>query len=280
MNSKIVKFFLATLLALLATAGGAQDSTGDSAAQDGRELSHAVRKSMDPNVWIKLMNSMMSGELQGQPAIASCVECHTDEDVARYQQDFGGMLHAMNPMMQMLSPQGFTAYANGMTAPMTAMINPMTGMMTPMMGMVNPMTGMMMAPVTGMMNPMTGMMTNPMTGMMMNPMTGMMMNPMTGMMLNPMTGMMMNPMTGMMMNPMTGMMPGMTAPGAVLPPIGGHSLPGMPQMPQQMPGMGGGGMMPQGMMDPGQYEKFYRQWTEMMSKMSGPQSGSGGASSQ
>jgi hypothetical protein len=91
---------------------------------------------------------MMTGKLQGQPAIASCVGCHTPEDIARYQKDFGGMMHSMDPMMQMANPQAYT----GMMAPMTAMINPMTGMMMAPMGMMmNPMTG-MMAPMTGMMD--------------------------------------------------------------------------------------------------------------------------------
>ncbi len=49
-----------------------------------------------------------------------------------------------------------------------------------------------------------------------------------------------------------GMMPQM--PGG-MPPMGM-----MPQMPGAMPG-------PQAIMDPEQYEKFYQQWQEMMSKM-------------
>ncbi|MDH3449487.1 MAG: hypothetical protein OEO18_15190 [Gammaproteobacteria bacterium] len=48
-------------------------------------------------------------------------------------------------------------------------------------------------------------------------------------------------------------------------------MPGMPGMPQ-MPGQGGAGTpgaMPNqpGIMDPKQYEQFYKQWTEMMSRM-------------
>ena len=144
MNNRTVRLYLAAALAFFASVAGAQETGAENAPRDTQELSVAVQKSMDPNVWIKLMNSMMSGELQGQPAIASCVECHTDEDVARYQKDFGGMLQAMNPVMQMGNPQLYGGMANGMTA----MINPMTGMITPMMGMAYPMTGMMMAPMT------------------------------------------------------------------------------------------------------------------------------------
>ena len=50
-------------------------------------------------------------------------------------------------------------------------------------------------------------------------------------------------------------------------------MPPMGMMPQ-MPGMGGTapGTMPnqQGIMDPKQYEQFYKQWTDMMSKMNPP----------
>ena len=62
--------------------------------------------------------------------------------------------------------------------------------------------------------------------------------------------------------PPMGMMPQM--PGAGAPPIApGMAMPPMgmmPQMPGAMPG-------PQAIMDPEQYEKFYQQWQEMMSKM-------------
>jgi hypothetical protein len=163
MNTSIVKLLLAVLLGLTTSVSMAADEATDNTAAADPEMSYAMQKSMDPNVWIKLMNSMMSGELQGQPLISSCVECHDNEDIARYQKDYGGMMQAMNPMMHMANPQAYGDAATGM-------MNPMTGMMAPMTGMMNPMTG-MMAPMTGMMNPMTGMMA-PMTGMM-NPMTGM-----------------------------------------------------------------------------------------------------------
>jgi len=276
MNIRIMKLLSAVLFGLTASISMAADTPEESTtATANPEMSEAMQKSMDPNVWIKLMNSMMSGELQGQPLISSCVECHTDEDIARYQKDYGGMLQAMDPMMHMTNPQAYGGTATGMMAPMTGMMNPMTGMMAPMTGMMNPMTG-MMAPMTGMMNPMTGMMA-PMTGMM-NPMTGMM-APM-GMMMNPMTGMMMAPMMGMM-NPMTGMgmMPGMgmpQMPGMGMPQMPGMGMPPMGMMPQMPGGMPPMGMMPQmpgatpgpqAIMDPEQYEKFYQQWQEMMSNM-------------
>ena len=130
---------------------------------------------------------------------------------------------------------------------MSAMMAPMMGMMNPgmYMNMMNP----MMAPAMGMMNP----------SMMMNPMMGMnMMYPMMGMM-NP--SMMMNPMMGMnMMYPMMGMM------GPMMNPMSSMSMPGMGGM--GMHGSNPMSQMPGGqMMDPKQYEDWFKQWTEMMNNM-------------
>ncbi|UCH41573.1 MAG: hypothetical protein JSU67_07885, partial [Gammaproteobacteria bacterium] len=154
MSNNLTKLILALMLGLSASLAQAAESTQDPAAQGEAVVSEAMHKSMDPAVWTKLMNSMMSGELQGQPIIAACVECHTSEDIARYQEEYGGMMHAMNPMMQMASPQFYGNAAGGMMAPMTGMMMAPMGMMTPMMmapmGMMNPM---MMAPMTGMMMP-------------------------------------------------------------------------------------------------------------------------------
>jgi len=52
-------------------------------------------------------------------------------------------------------------------------------------------------------------------------------------------------------------------------------MPGMPPMGMmpQMPGAGttpGGMPSQQGIMDPKQYEQFYKQWTDMMSNMAPP----------
>ena len=258
MNTSILKILLAMFFGLALSQSMAADTPEESttAAADP-EMSQALQKSMDPDVWIKLMNSMMSGELQGQPPTSSCVECHTDEDIERYQKEYGGMLSAMDPLLHMVNPQAYGVAATGMMAPMTGMMNPMTGMMmVPMGTMMNPMTGMMMAPMTGMMNPMTGM--GMMPGMGMPQMPGMGMPPMgmmPGMGMPQMPGMGMPPMPGGM--PPMGMMPQM--PGAGVPPIGAPGM-AMPQMPGAMPG-------PQAIMDPEQYEKFYQQWQEMMSKM-------------
>ncbi len=67
-------------------------------------------------------------------------------------------------------------------------------------------------------------------------------------------------------------MPGMGMPGMGMPGMGAPTMPGMPPMGMmpQMPGAGTApGAMPnsQAIMDPKQYEQFYKQWTDMMSKM-------------
>jgi len=260
MNNKgIIKFLLALTLGLSGALANAAESTPEAGGQGQDPMSYAMQKTMDPNVWTKLMGSMMSGELQGQPMIASCVECHTSEDIARYQKDYGGMMHAMNPMMQAANPQ---FYGGAMMAPMTGMMNPMTGMMMAPMGMMSPM---MMAPM-GMMNP-----------MMMAPMTGMMM-PGMGMPGAPGAGMPPIGVPAMPGMPPMGMMPQMPPAVPGMPPMGmmPQMPPGMPPMGMmpQMPGMGGtapGAMQGQpGIMDPKQYEQFYQQWTDMMSKMAQP----------
>ena len=73
MKTRISKILIALVVGLAGTSALATEP-----ADEGAAASQALQKSMDPNVWIKLMNSMMSGELQGQPLISSCVECHDD----------------------------------------------------------------------------------------------------------------------------------------------------------------------------------------------------------
>ena len=81
MRTAITNTLLTLLLSAITALATAAESTpeGTDAASGHKDLSYAVQKSMDPNVWMKLMNDMMTGKLQGQPAIASCVGCHTPE---------------------------------------------------------------------------------------------------------------------------------------------------------------------------------------------------------
>ena len=138
------------------------------------QMTPAMQKSMDPSVMANMMNMMMTSP-DKMMSMESCAQCHTGEDIARYQKDFGPMMEAMKPMMNMMNPM------MGMMYPMMApMVNPMMGMMGPTMGMMNP----MMAPMMGMMGPMMYPMKD-MNSAMMSPMMGMM-NPMMAPMMNPM----------------------------------------------------------------------------------------------
>ena len=240
----------------------------DAAALAAADQSYAVQQSLDPNVWSKVMTQIM----QGKPSTEICAACHLPETVARYQREFGPYMDSMYAPYQSMMNSG--AAGN----PMAGMMNP-GAMANPMAGMMNP--GAMANPMAGMMNP--GAMANPMAGMM-NP--GTMMNPM-GSMMNPMAmmnPMMMGPAMGMM-NPMTMMNPMMMGPARGM--MGPTSMMGNPAMGMMNPGammnpmMGGnptGGMMGQGMgmpgsmpsaqlMDPKQYEQFFKMWTEMMGNM-------------
>ena len=138
------------------------------------QMSQAMQKSMDPQVMNNMMNMMMTSP-DKLMTMESCAQCHTDEEIARYQKDFGPMMEAMKPMMSMMNPM------MGMMYPMMApMVNPMMGMMGPTMGMMYP----MMNPTMGMMSPMINPMMD-MSGAMMSPTMGMvnpMMAPMMGMM--------------------------------------------------------------------------------------------------
>ena len=98
------------------------------------DMSASMQKSMDPAVWTRLMGMMMNP--QGASPIAACAECHTDEEVAQYQKDYGPAMNAMwDPFKQVLNPNTWGA----MMQPASAMMNPMAWM-GPSTAMMNPMT--------------------------------------------------------------------------------------------------------------------------------------------
>ena len=122
----------------------AEEAKKNQTATPGMQnMTPAMQKAMDPNVWSNMMAMMVDPEKA--MSLESCAQCHEGEDLARYQKDFGPMMEAMKPMMSMMNPHMMSSMMN----PMMGMMNPMMGMMNPMMGMMNPMMGMM-----GMMNPM------------------------------------------------------------------------------------------------------------------------------
>ena len=184
-RNKIVQLIAVAICLFVATAATiqAEEHAGKEAENKSNatapnlnwgQMSQATQKSMDPEVMNNLMNMMMTSP-DKLMTMESCAQCHTGEEIARYQKDFGPMMEAMKPMMSMMNPM------MGMMYPMMApMVNPMMGMMGPTMGMMNP----MMAPTMGMMSPMMNPMMD-MSGAMMSPMMGMM-NPMMAPMMNPM----------------------------------------------------------------------------------------------
>ena len=181
---KITKLLIAAAFVVgIGAAVNAEENASSSAAMPG--MTHAMQKTMDPEVWSKMMGMMM--DPAKAMSMESCAMCHEGDDLARYAKDFGPMMDASQQMAKFMSPHQMMQMANPM---MGMMMNPMS-MMYPMMGMMGPMMGMMNPMMMGMMNPMA--MMNPMT--MMNPMMmGGMMNPMMmgGSNANPM-GQMMQP---------------------------------------------------------------------------------------
>ncbi|MDW3094225.1 MAG: hypothetical protein R8G33_00980 [Gammaproteobacteria bacterium] len=180
-----------TLLALLLLLTGFTFVNAEDAAPTNAMagMSYPMQKSMDPNVWMKMMPMMM--DPSKMMSMENCALCHEGDDLARYAKDFGPMMEPMKELAKAASPHQ-----------MASMMNPFMNSMGGMGGMMNPAMYMnMMYPMMGMMGPMMGMM-----GPMMGGMGGMnMMNPMG--MMGPMMGGM-GGMGGMnMMNPM-GMMGG------------------------------------------------------------------------
>ena len=220
--------FIASIVSIQAE--DAQQAQAATPSTSG-SMTTTMQKSMDPNVWAQMMAMMMNPQ-KSSPG-ATCALCHEAADVARFQKDFGPMMHAMwQPYKAMMNPQM-----------MTSMMDP-----NAYMGMMNPMNMMNPAMYMNMMNPMMGMM-GPMMASMMNPMG--MMGPMMGMM-NPMN--MMNPAMYMnMMYPMMGMMGPMM--GMMGPMAGGMNMYG--GNPTTQPG---GGQA----MDPKQHGQWFSQWTDMM----------------
>ena len=75
-----------------------------------QEMTPAMQKSMDPNVWSNMMAMMMNPEKA--MSMESCAQCHDAETVARYAKDFGPMMEAMKPMMSMMNPHQMSSMMN------------------------------------------------------------------------------------------------------------------------------------------------------------------------
>ena len=152
-------------------------------------VNFAMQKMMDPNTMTLMMSMIMNPKdvtVEGM-----CVICHTGEDIARYQTNYGPMLDAMwAPFQASMNPATYTGMM-GMADPMMGGYGGMGAtnpMFNPAMWM-DPMTWMNPGNYMGLMNPMTWMnagnymqMMNPMAYMnMMGPMMGGYGNPMAQM---------------------------------------------------------------------------------------------------
>ena len=61
-------------------------------------VAESIAKMMDPNTYVLMMTMAMDPRIWMNP-MSSCVACHNNEDVARYQQVFGPFTSMMNPAM-------------------------------------------------------------------------------------------------------------------------------------------------------------------------------------
>ncbi len=99
-------------------------------------MTYSMRKSMDPNTWIQMMTSMMNPH--SASPFAMCASCHEEEDIARYQKQFGPMMQSMwgsyaammdpHAMGQMMNPTTMTQMMHQMMAMPMQMMMPMMGM--------------------------------------------------------------------------------------------------------------------------------------------------------
>ena len=96
------------VLLFMAVTGSASVMAQQQATPAQNELpraAYAFAKMMDPNTWMQMMTMSMDPRIWMNP-ISSCVACHDNEDVARYQQVFGPFTAMMNPVM-MTNPQAY-----------------------------------------------------------------------------------------------------------------------------------------------------------------------------
>lgn len=91
---------LLLLLVMAATGNGSvlAQQPATPATNELPRAAYAFAKMMDPNSWMQMMTMSMDPRIWMNP-ISSCVACHDNEDVARYQQVFGPFTAMMNPVM-------------------------------------------------------------------------------------------------------------------------------------------------------------------------------------
>ena len=109
MKKKAIFRLLGSVLLLSSLQGMAQET----AVED--PMVHSLSKMVDPSVYTNLMTQMMTNPMGVMMnPFSTCGQCHTSEDMDRYNTMMGPMLMMMNPANWM-NPQ---AYTNMMVAPM------------------------------------------------------------------------------------------------------------------------------------------------------------------
>ena len=109
MKKSIIISLLGSVLLLSSLQGVAQET----AVAD--PMAHSMSKMVDPKVYSNLMSQMMTNPVGVMMnPFSTCGQCHTSEDMDRYNTMIGPMLSMMNPANWM-NPQ---AYTTMMTAPM------------------------------------------------------------------------------------------------------------------------------------------------------------------
>jgi len=97
----------------------AQDQQAAPAASEATRAAQSIAKTMDPNSWAMMMTMSMDPRIWANP-ISSCVACHDNEDVARYQQVFGPYMSAMMNPATMANPNAYNTMMASMLDPKTA----------------------------------------------------------------------------------------------------------------------------------------------------------------
>ncbi len=97
-NKAARKSGAALLLVSALTFTGLAPAQQEGAASTQDPLAYSMARMMDPNTYTMMMTMAMDPRIWMNP-MSSCVACHLNEDVARYQQVFGPFTSMMNPAM-------------------------------------------------------------------------------------------------------------------------------------------------------------------------------------
>lgn len=98
---------------LLSGNAAAEDKQAPASPYNLPAMTPAISAMMNPMVYSNLMGYTMNPMPLMTDPVSACKQCHTDEDIARYQKTMGPMLTMMSPV-NLMTP---TAYP-GMMVPL------------------------------------------------------------------------------------------------------------------------------------------------------------------